>query len=155
MFHPDDSGLPSDLRRPHPMHPNRKEEQQKAVEFFMALTRAPIPRIAIENPVGIMSTHYRKPDQIVQPYWFGDPYPKRTCLWLKNLPPLHPTNMVDPEYVVFNSRRTKSGKSRYSVHGKLGKGYGSERSKTFPGLAAAMADQWGNHLNPKQQSFNF
>ena len=70
--------------------------QQRSIEFFMRFANADCPRIAIENPIGIMSSHYRKPDQIIQPYWFGDHARKSTCLWLKGLPKLIPTNIVDP-----------------------------------------------------------
>jgi len=69
--------------------------QQAAIDFFMKLAEAPIPRIAIENPIGIMSSHYRKPDQIIQPWQFGHGETKATCLWLKNLPKLQPTNIVE------------------------------------------------------------
>ena len=117
--------------------------QQKSIDFFMALANCHIEKIAIENPIGIMSSIYRKPDQIIQPWQFGDPVPKKTCLWLKGLPPLLPTQIVQPEYVIYNSSKTKSGKSKYSVFGRLGKGHGKERSKTFPGIARAMAEQWG------------
>lgn len=74
----------------------RYRDREKAVEFFMAFVNADCPRIAVENPVGYMSTHYRKPDQIIQPYMFGDHARKATCLWLKGLPPLEPTSIVDP-----------------------------------------------------------
>jgi hypothetical protein len=117
--------------------------QQGAIDFFMALASAPIPRIAIENPIGIMSTVWRKPDQIVQPYWFGDAYKKSTCLWLKNLPPLHPVKAVAPEFTLYKSLKTKSGFSRYSKLGRMGKGHGHERSLTPQGMADAMAEQWG------------
>lgn len=74
----------------------RYRNREKAVEFFMAFVNADCPRIAVENPVGYMNTHYRKPDQIIQPYMFGDHARKATCLWLKGLSPLKPTNIVDP-----------------------------------------------------------
>lgn len=117
--------------------------QQKSVNLFMSLASAYIPKIAIENPIGIMSTLWRKPDQIIQPYWFGDAYKKSTCLWLKNLPILKPTKMVEPQFLTYNSKKTKSGKSQYSHFGKLGKGKGKERSIIPQGMAVAMADQWG------------
>lgn len=136
-------------------HFDKKREngqQQYAIHFFMMIANAHCQKICIENPIGIMSTEYRKPDQIIHPYYFGDPVPKSTCLWLKNLPMLkHFSNddlfdkktHVDPEYIEYNSAKTKSGKSQYSVFGKLGKGKGKERSITFPGIARAMANQWG------------
>jgi hypothetical protein len=125
---------------------NKKAEQQAALDFVSRLMCAPIDKIAIENPIGVISSNIQRPDQIVQPFWFGDAYKKSTCLWLKNLPGLKPTNKVEPEYVVYNSRRTRTGKSRYSHFGKLGKGCGHERSITPLGLANAMAEQWGNVL---------
>lgn len=128
--------------------------QQQGIDFFMKLVNTNIKHIAIENPICIMSSVYRKPDQIIQPYYFGDNVPKKTCLWLKGLPPLLWSNgdmfnektTVDPEYFLFNSAKTKSGKSKYSVFGKLGKGHSKERSKTFPGIAKAMATQYGQFL---------
>lgn len=117
----------------------RYKEREKAIDFFMALVNADIEKIAIENPVGIMSRVYRKPDQIIQPYMFGDPYEKRTCLWLKNLPELKPTDIVKPEpRIVY-----KSGKSMPAWYQVSGKDRAKIRSKTFPGIARAMAMQWG------------
>jgi len=106
----------------------------------------------LENPIGIMSTLYRKPDQIINPYYFGDTIPKKTCLWLNNLSPLiwskednlfGKKTLVEPEYVLYNSKKTKSGKSKYSIYGRLGKGHGKERSVTSFFVANAMAEQWG------------
>ena len=111
--------------------------QQEGIDFFMQIAKSDIPRIAIENPVGIMSTVWRKPDQIIQPWQFGDPFQKTTCLWLKGLPVLLPTSIVSKgEFVT-----TPSGK-------KLPKWYSDNkstknRSRTFQGIADAMADQWG------------
>jgi site-specific DNA-cytosine methylase len=129
--------------------------QKQAIEFFMQLVNAPVKYIAIENPVGIMSTEYRKPDQIIHPYYFGDNVPKKTCLWLKNLPKLvycmndnlfEKKTAVVPEYVFYHSKKNKSGYSRYSVLGKISSSNNPEnakiRSKTFPGIAQAIADQW-------------
>lgn len=108
--------------------------QQNAIGFFMQLATSTICKIAIENPIGIMSTHYRKPDQIIHPYQFGDPYSKQTCLWLKNLPLLIPTNIVDKgEFVIHGGKKIPKW---YSNHKGL-------RDKTFPGIAMAMAQQWG------------
>lgn len=119
---------------------DKLKEQDLAVDFFMTLASANIPRIAIENPVGIMSTLWRKPDQIVQPWMFGDRATKSTCLWLKNLPPLTPTNVVDK-----GARHiTKSGKSLPAWYNlPQTKNRGKLRSLTFQGLANAMAEQWG------------
>ena len=115
--------------------------QQKAVEFFMRFVNADCGKIAVENPVCIMSTRYRKPDQIIQPYMFGHPEKKKTCLWLKGLPPLTPTNDVS-EYMK-TLPKNKQERLHYlppsPERAKL-------RSKTFPGIAAAMAKQWGRLL---------
>tara|TARA_R110000824_G_scaffold299664_1_gene487711 strand:- start:8 stop:595 length:588 start_codon:yes stop_codon:yes gene_type:complete len=115
--------------------------QQQGIDFFMSLASASIPKIAIENPIGIMSTKYRKPNQIIQPWQFGHEATKSTCLWLKGLPLLKPTQVVGKG----ERHVTKSGRS-------LPKWYNlppSEnrwkiRSKTFQGIAVAMAQQWGN-----------
>jgi len=119
--------------------------QQAAIDFFLKLTNINIP-FAIENPVGIMSKHYRKPDQIIQPFQFGDPERKTTCLWLKDLPPLLPTNIVPVEFY-----ETKKGNKQTNIHRGMGYGWNTpeckkERSKTFPGIALAMAQQW-NQIN--------
>jgi len=122
--------------------PNRPQQREEAVEFFMKLANAPIDKICIENPLGIMSTRWRKPDQIIQPYQFGHTEAKKTCLWLKNLPPLKHTKIVEPEYITY-----KSGKRMakwYSDAVKLPPEERSKlRSKTFEGIAKAMAAQWG------------
>lgn len=109
--------------------------QQRSIDFFMQFVNAPCDRIAIENPVGIMSTVYRKPDQIINPWQFGHPETKKTCLWLKNLPPLTETENVY-EYMM----SLPKGK-RNRIHW-LGSGHAKERSKTYPGIARAMAEQW-------------
>lgn len=109
----------------------------EAAAFFLKFAEAPIEHIAIENPVCVMSTLYRKPDQIINPWQFGHPEQKKTCLWLKNLPPLHETDNVY-EYMV-----TLPEKERTRIWW-LGSGHAKERSKTFPGIAAAMAEQWGS-----------
>ena len=123
--------------------PTIHQDREDAVDFFMRLANANIPRIAIENPIGIMSTRWRKPDQIIQPYQFGDPERKSTCLWLKNLPKLIPTDIVQPEIITFKSGKTMSKCHYESV--KLSKEERRKaRSKTFPGIARAIAEQWGN-----------
>lgn len=147
------SALPWDLMIAHPpcthlavsgarWFKDKVAEQSAALEFVQQLMDAPIPRIAIENPVSIISSRIRKPDQIVQPWQFGDSYQKTTCLWLSNLPKLTPTKVVDRgEFVIHGGR-------------KLPKWYSNrERSRdmTFPGLAAAMADQWGNLVPANQE----
>jgi hypothetical protein len=123
----------------------RKDGRQaEGIAFFMALVNAPVHKIAIENPIGIMSKLYRKPDQIIHPYYFGDSESKATCLWLKNLPKLvhsktrtlfdEPTH-VEPEYILATSGR------KYSRIHWLGGGSGKDRSKTYSGIAKAMT-QW-------------
>ena len=111
--------------------------QQQGIDFFKLFTNLDCPRVAIENPVGVMSTHYRRPDQIIQPYEYGDPFQKTTCLWLKGLPKLIPTNIVSKgEFYI-----SPSGKKlpRWYTNTKSSK----VRSKTFQGIAKAMAEQWG------------
>ena len=115
---------------------------EEAVEFFMAFANADCDKIAIENPVGVMSTRWRKPDQIVQPYFFGDPFEKRTCLWLKGLPKLKKTNEVTPP----ERSKYKSGCTMPTWYANLPAATrAKERSKTFPGFAEAMAEQWGTN----------
>ena len=122
--------------------------QQKAVAFFMHFVLANCDRIAVENPIGIMSNIYRKPDQIIQPYDFGHPIRKATCLWLKNLPRLKPTQTVETK--LDEHGFSIGGALRYATdeNGKIiswnDPRTAKERSKTFPGIAAAMAEQWGD-----------
>ena len=117
--------------------------QRAAIDFFMALAASDCSKIAIENPVGIMSTEWRKPDQIINPFQFGDPYSKRTCLWLKGLPKLVPTNIVDPgEHIVYESG-CKMPKWYADAWNLKPEERAKVRSKTFPGIAKAMAEQWG------------
>lgn len=147
-YHPDDKHLPKDERRPHPKYPTRDKDRLDAIAFFMKLFYSPIEKICIENPVGVMSNIFRKPSQIIQPWMFGDEATKTTCLWLKGLPLLVPTNIVGKgDRTVF-----KSGKSHPKWYADaLAKAKTPEerrnlRSKTFPGIASAMAEQWTNIL---------
>lgn len=103
--------------------------QQQGIDFFMKFTDLKCPGVAIENPIGIMSTIYRKPDQIIQPYMFGEPYQKKTCLWLKNLPLLQPTDIIE-------EREQKCWKEPPSPD------RWKNRSRTYSGIGAAMAVQW-------------
>ena len=114
----------------------------KAIDFFLQFVMENCPKIAIENPIGIMSGVFRKPDQIIHPYMFGEPERKATCLWLKGLPSLKPTNIVEPNIVKYkNGKGTDSPWHMDTM--KLPKEERSrERSKTFPGIAHAMAEQW-------------
>lgn len=126
-------------------YPDRPRQREEAVAFFMALANAPIPKIAIENPVSVIASRWRKSDQVIQPWQFGDPQIKKTCLWLKNLPKLVPTKIVEPQYVEYKSSTKKKGTSKYPILWAGGsKGAWKERSKTFQGIADAMAAQWGN-----------
>lgn len=137
--------------------------QPDAIKFFMQFTKTKIPLVCIENPVGIMSTFYRKPDQIIQPYQFGHPESKSTCLWLKGLPRLAPTKICEPEYYMVDGKeyRDKKGKRYSKTHyfsGRMQKRWKNQtqnklgpsedrwkvRSQTYQGIADAMADQWGN-----------
>lgn len=107
--------------------------QQDAIDFFMMFANANAKRIAIENPIGIMSTQYRKPDQIVQPWQFGHGETKATCLWLKNLPKLEPTNIVEGREERIHRMAPHPDRSK-------------NRSRTYEGIAKAMAKQWGDFL---------
>lgn len=125
--------------------PDIHNEREEAVKFFMFFTNLRCPRVAIENPIGIMSTKYKKPTQIIQPYQFGHKERKATCLWLKGLPCLVPTDIVQPDII-----RLKSGKTDSKLHYETLKLPKEERakvrSKTFKGIAEAMADQWGKEV---------
>ena len=147
-YHPNDKLLPFSERRPHPKFPNRAKDREDGVEFFMKLSNVDIDYIAIENPVGIMSTRWRKPDQIVQPYHFGDNASKKTCLWLKNLPPLEYTDVVDPgEYIEFKSgKKIAKWYSDGLTKTKTPEERRTWRSKTFPGFAKAIAEQWSKFV---------
>lgn len=125
----------------------RDGRQQRGIGFFLAFTALDhIPMVAIENPIGIMSKIYRKPDQIIQPWQFGHPYTKQTCLWLKGLPLLKPTKILEkPEGGWVNQSFTADG--RYGGFSSNFSG-STVRSKTFPGVAKAMAEQWGCLTEP-------
>lgn len=148
FYHPDDKHLPVEERRPHPKFPNRANDREEGAAFFMSLANANIPYIAIENPVGIMNTRFRKPDQVVHPYHFGDSASKATCLWLKNLPKLTHTNVVDPgEYIEFASgKRLAKWFSDGLTKTKTAEERRTWRSKTFPGFAKAIAEQWSEFV---------
>lgn len=108
--------------------------QEEAIEFARAFIEAPVPRVCVENPMSILSKVVRKPEQVIQPWQFGDSYQKTTCLWLKGLPPLVPTKVVDRgEIVIHGGRRIARWISNRE----------RARDATFPGIAAAMAAQWG------------
>lgn len=115
---------------------------EDALEFVQKLLNAPIDKIALENPVSVISSRIRKPDQVIQPWWFGHDASKKTCLWLKNLPPLVPTNIVCGRLV---NGRMRYGNQTDSGQNKLppSKDRWKIRSETFEGIADAMAQQWG------------
>ncbi len=121
----------------------RIEDRKDAIKFFLSFANADCDKIAIENPVGIMSTEWRKPNQIINPWQFGDPFEKKTCLWLKGLPNLEATDIVEiPERKQFASG--KSMPAWYADAFRLPKEERAKlRSKTFTGIARAMAEQWG------------
>ncbi len=148
LSHPDDKHLPLEERRPHPLYPNRRKDMDDSIKFVKALSDININYIAIENPVGLLSSRWRKPDQIIQPWMFGDEATKTTCLWLKNLPQLIPTNIVGkgeremftsgkshPKWYADALRNAKTPEERRTL-----------RSKTFPGIAQVMATQWSQYL---------
>lgn len=121
----------------------RINNREEAANFFMSFVNANVERIAVENPIGYMSTHYKKPTQIIHPYMFGDPERKATCLWLRGLTPLIPTNIVEPEIIYY--KNGSGSDSRWHIDTiRLPPAERSKaRSKTFPGIAKAMAEQWG------------
>ena len=118
----------------------RKDKEAEAVDFFRRLYDAPIRHIALENPVGVLSTLVREPDQIIEPYHYGAPYPKATCLWLKNLPHLEPTDIVEPTDKGFIANMSKKDR-------------GKKRSLIPWGIAEAMGNQWGPWRSYQLQMF--
>ena len=115
---------------------DKQVQQQEALEFVQILLNAPINKIALENPVSIISSRIRKPDQIIQPWQFGHGETKATCLWLKNLPPLLPTNVVEGrEQNIWLCKNKPKGEPRWKF-----------RSRTYQGIANAMAEQWGSYV---------
>lgn len=122
---------------------HKQAEQAEALEFVRLLLDAPIPRIALENPVSVISSRIRKPDQTIQPWQFGHPESKTTCLWLKNLPALVPTNILSKPARGYWDNQTPSGQNRLGPSADRWK----LRSATYEGLASAMADQWGQPLD--------
>lgn len=125
--------------------PTIHQDREDAVEFFMQCINLPAKHIAVENPIGIMSTRYRKPDQVVQPWWFGDPERKGTCLWLKNLPKLYKTNPVEPVIIKHASGKT-DGRLHFETLKLPKEERRKVRSKTFLGFGRAIAAQWGEYL---------
>ncbi len=118
--------------------PERARQREDAIAFFLALYHAPIPRVAVENPIGVMSTRFRKPDQTIQPWQFGHGETKATCLWLRGLPPLIPTHRRDDLFALPEPTEREQRLHRLPPSPERWK----ERSRTFPGIAKAMAAQW-------------
>ena len=120
----------------------RHKDREEAVKFFMAFANADCQRIAIENPIGHMSTAYRKPNQIIHPYMFGDPARKATCLWLKGLKPLEPTNIVEPVVIKYKNGKGTDNPWHMDTMSLPPDERAKARSKTWAGIAKAMAEQW-------------
>lgn len=129
--------------------PDRVKQRENAVNFFMMFANADCKRVAIENPVCIMSSRWRKPDQYIEPYYFGEPEKKKTGLWLKGLPKLVSTNIVEPIII-----QCKSGAREPRWHMEtmklMPKERAKQRSKTFPGIAKAMAEQWSAYIEQQK-----
>lgn len=117
---------------------DKKQEQEEALNFIRFLLGAPVAKIALENPIGIISSRIRKPDQIIQPWQFGHPESKATCLWLKDLPPLQPTKILEKPAKGYWDNQTPSGQNKLGPSATRW----MERSKTYQGIAEAMAEQW-------------
>lgn len=147
LYHPDDKHLDKRIRRPHPKFPNRRQQQKEALEFVQKLMDAPIEKICIENPVSVISSNIRKPNQYVQPYEYGHLECKKTGLWLKNLPTLTPSKNLKKETMSLpKGQRCKGWFLPPS------KDRGKIRSKFFTGIADAMAQQWGGNLKEVDNS---
>lgn len=121
----------------------RYKDREEAVNFFMQFVNCNSAKIAIENPIGHMSTAYQKPTQIIHPYMFGDPARKATCLWLKGLPKLIPTHIVEPEIIRYKNGSGTDNPWHMETMKLPPNERATARSKTFPGIAKAMAEQWG------------
>lgn len=140
------SGLHWNKRRPW-----RAERTEKALEFVATLLSAPIEKIALENPVGCISTRIRRPDQIVHPWQFGENASKATCLWLKNLPHLQPTEILPGGRLARRANQTASGQNRLGPSPTRA----MDRATTYRGIARAMAQQWGSVVSPKFSTVDF
>lgn len=135
----------------------RLEDRERAIEFFMAFVDADCERKAIENPIGVISTRYRKPDQIIQPYQFGHPVRKSTCLWLYGLPQLEHTDVVEFECIHSNGKSGGYSGASWVVRDENGKVLSYKdprvsriRSKTYPGIAKAFAEQWMGRIKEER-----
>lgn len=123
----------------------RLSDREEAIKFFMNFANCKCKRVAIENPIGVISTRWRKPEQVIQPHQFGHKERKATCLWLKGLPPLKPTNIVKPDIIKHKSGRTDS-RLHFETLSLPPSERAKIRSKTFPGIAKAMAEQWSKYV---------
>lgn len=121
----------------------RYNERKKAITFFKKIIESNCDKIIVENPIGVMSSVYRKPDQIIHPYYFGDPERKSTCLWLKGVDKLIPTNIVEPVIIKYKNGKGSDSLWHMNTMCLEPKERAKARSKTFPGIAKAMAEQWG------------
>lgn len=128
--------------------PGRAEKTEESLLFVKKLLDAPIKHIALENPVSCISTRIRKPDQVIQPWYFGEDASKKTCLWLKNLPLLKETNRLPGDNKTRRGNQTPSGQNKLGPSPDRWK----ERSRTYPCIANAMAEQWGNNLEQLEES---
>jgi len=138
FYHPEDTHLPASARRRHPNYPDRMEKFREGIDLFKLLRDAPIPHIALENskPHGLAMAEIGRPHQTVQPYMFGEPYTKGASLWLKDLPPLVPwSRKEDFEEIIARCHLMAPGPEREK-----------ERSRTYDGIATAMAEQWGAYI---------
>lgn len=136
VFHPPCTYLASSGLHWNKRRPERAAQTEEALQFVQKLLNAPVPKIALENPVGCISSRIRKPDQIIQPWQFGEDASKKTCLWLKGIPALKPTHIIHKERY---ANQTASGQNNLAPSPDRWK----ERSRTYPGIAMAMAQQWG------------
>lgn len=138
IFHPSCQYLAVSGLHWNKNNPERQKKTEEALEFVRKLMNAPIPKICIENPVSCISTRIRKPDQIIQPWYFGDDASKKTCLWLKNLPKLQYTNVLPGDAKTRRANQTPSGQNKLGPSPDRWK----LRSVTYPGIARAFAEQW-------------
>lgn len=129
----------------------RYKSRDEAIKFFMMFVNADCPKIAVENPIGVMSSVYRKPNQIIHPYMFGDPARKATCLWLKGLPELQPTNVVKPEIIRYKNGKGTDSPWHINTMALPPAERAKTRSRTFPGIAKAMAERWAGSADDATQ----
>lgn len=143
IAHPPCNYLAVTANRSFLNNPDRWQKRLDAMRFVYHLMNSDIPRICIENPVGVISTHIRKPDQYIQPYEYGHPMTKKTGLWLKSLPLLKPTNIVIPEFVICQTSGKRYSPMSFHSSSTNNVNIQKDRSRTFTGIAEAMSKQWG------------